>query len=83
MEDICSKNYAKFMENILTHMVKAPVEGICVVTKLKGGAIMADYFNSSMMDKLIYAGVVQQNAMMEVLQANNMLKDEEEEEDCA
>ena len=84
MDDIFSKNYAEFMEETLSRMVKLPVEGICIVTKLSGGAVFADYYNSNMMDKFVYAGVIQQNATMDMMRANNWIKDNEaEEEDCA
>lgn len=73
MDDICSKDYADFLEQTLECMVNLPVEGICVVTKLTGGAVFANYFNSNMMDKFTYAGVIQQNATMDLLQANNMI----------
>ena len=84
MDDIFSKDYAEFMEETLSRMVKLPVEGICIVTKLSGGAVFADYYNSNMMDKFVYAGVIQQNATMDMMRANNWIKDNEaEEEDCA
>ena len=83
MDDIISKDYAEFMEETLSRMVKLPVEGICIVTKLSGGAVYADYYNSNMMDKFIYAGVIQQNATMDMLKVNNLIKDDEAEEDCA
>ena len=84
MDDIFNKDYAEFMEETLSRMVKLPVEGICIVTKLSGGAVYADYYNSNMMDKFVYAGVIQQNATMDMMKANNWIKDSEaEEEDCA
>ena len=84
MDDIFNKDYAEFMEETLSRMVKLPVEGICIVTKLSGGAVYADYYNSNMMDKFVYAGVIQQNATMDMMKANNWIKDNEaEEEDCA
>ena len=84
MEDIFSKDYARFMEEMLSRMVKLPVEGICIITKLSGGAVYSEYYNSNMMDKFVYAGVIQQNATMDMMRANNWIKDNEaEEEDCA
>ena len=84
MESTVKKFYAEFMEETLERMEKLPVEGICIVTKLSGGAVFADYYNSNMMDKFVYAGVIQQNATMDMMKANNWIKDDEaEEEDCA
>lgn len=72
MDDICSKNYAHFLEETLRDMLQLPVEGICIITKLRGGAVFTNYFQSSMTDKITYAGIIQQDAMLEMLQANNM-----------
>ena len=86
MEDIFSKDYAGFMEEMLSRMVKLPVEGICILTKLSGGAVYSEYYNSNMMDKFVYAGVIQQDATMDMLRANNWIKDDDEdssEEKCA
>ena len=72
------------MEEMLSRMVKLPVEGICIITKLSGGAVYSEYYNSNMMDKFVYAGVIQQDATMDMMRANNWIKDSEaEEEDCA
>lgn len=78
MEDICSKGYAAFMEETLQGMVQMPVEGICVITKLKGNSVFTNYYNSNMMDKFVYAGVIQQDAMLDTLKANGMLNEKEE-----
>ena len=86
MDDICSKDYAEFLEKTLSRMVTLPVESICIVMKLAGGALSAAYYNSDMMDKFIYAGYIQQNATLDMLRANNLIKDDEEdspEEKCA
>ena len=73
------KEYAEFMEETLQRMEQLPVEGICIAIKLSGGAVYADYYNSNMMDKFIYAGVIQQSANMDVLKANKWIRDEENE----
>ena len=61
---------------VIKGMMELPVEGICVVTKLKGGAMFANFFNSKMMDKIAYAGVIQQDAMLDMLRANNFIESE-------
>ena len=74
MGDITTKDYASFMEQTLTEMVTLPVEGICIITKLSGGAVFTSYYNSTAMDKITYAGLIQQDAMIETLRINKMLK---------
>lgn len=73
MNDITTKTYASFMEQTLTEMITLPVEGICIITKLSGGAVYTSYFNSTSMDKITYAGLIQQDAMIETLRINKML----------
>ena len=78
MGDIYSKSYASYMEQTLKDMIEMPVEGICIITKLKGGFVYTSYYNSTMMDKLVYAGLVQQDAMLDTLRASKAGMSEEE-----
>ena len=80
MENILDKDYASFMEKVLSDMVSLPVEGICVVTKFRDGATALSFYNSSQTDKILYAGMIQQDAMMDVLKANRMLRENDPEE---
>jgi len=79
MENIYTKDYAKFMEEVLQAMVQLPVEGICIITKLQGGGVFTNYFKSNMMDKISYAGIIQQDATLDMLKANKLVKPENEE----
>ena len=71
MENICKKKDAPFMEEVLQHMMHMPVSGICVLMKLEDGSVCSDYYNSGMMDKMVYAGVIQQDITWGILKANN------------
>jgi hypothetical protein len=73
MSNIVDKNYAPFMEEVLQHMVRLPVTGICVLMKLEDGSVCSDYYNSGMMDKMVYAGVIQQDVTWGILKANNVI----------
>ena len=73
MENICEKKYAPFMEEVLQHMVHMPVTGICVLMKLEDGAVCSDYYNSGMTDKMIYAGIIQQDVTWDILKANTVI----------
>lgn len=79
MENIYTKDYSESMEEALQAMVQLPVEGICIITKLQGGAIFTNYFKSNMMDKISYAGIIQQVATLDMLKANKLVKPETEE----
>lgn len=73
MDNILDKSYANFLEETLQDMVALPVEGICIVAKLKGGGHMMNYYRSSPVDKLTYAGLIQQDAIIATLQANKWI----------
>ena len=79
MENICEKDYAAFMEETLQRMVQMPVSGICILIKLEDGSVCSDYYNSAVMDKMIYAGVIQQDITWGILKANS--KDPDENDD--
>ena len=82
MENIFEKEYVSFMEEVLQHMVHMPVSGICVLIKLEDGSVCSNYFNTKMMDKMIYSGVIQQDVTWEILKANNAVgKDSDEDND--
>ena len=78
MNNITTKEYAGFIEHTLQEMVTLPVEGICIVTKLKGGGMMTSFYNSTPTDKIVYAGLIQQDAMIETLQLNKMINGNED-----
>ena len=67
------------MEEVLQHMVQLPVSGICVLMKLEDGSVCTNYFNSKMMDKMVYAGVIQQDITWDMLKANNAIGTGQEE----
>lgn len=79
LENICEKEYAAFMEETLQRMVHMPVSGICILMKLEDGSVCSDYYNSGVMDKMVYAGVIQQDITWGILKANS--KDPDETED--
>lgn len=78
MNDITAKAYASFLEQTLQEMATLPVEGICIITKLSGGAVFTSYYNSTSIDKITYAGLIQQDAMIETLRINKMLTGNED-----
>ena len=81
MENIYKKEYAVFMEKTLQTMVRMPISGICILLKLEDGSVCSDYFNSKMMDKMVYAGVIQQDVTWEILKANNAVGRGTDEDD--
>ena len=80
MKDILSKDYAKFLEETLQNIAELPVESICIMTKMTKGGFYTSCYNIGVMDKIACAGLLQQDAMMEVLQKNKLIKDFHEED---
>ena len=77
-------SYAKWLEESLQVMFKQPVKGICIYATLENDDIYNAYYNVSMGDKLLIAGLIQQDAMYDTLVANGIIEDnyDEEEEAC-
>lgn len=80
MENIYDKDYAPFMEEALQSMVQMPIAGICIISRLKDGSVFTQYHNSTTMDKMIYAGVIQQDITMDVMNAYKKARNNQDEE---
>ena len=81
--DIFSMPYAKWLESVLKDITKYPVKGISFNAGTDDGEIYTNYYNLSMGDKLLVAGIIQQDAMFDSLAANGVIDydDDEENED--
>lgn len=77
MEDIRKKDYAGFLEETLTALAEMPIEGLCIIGKMKGGGNFVNYYKSSVTDKILYAGLIQQDATLDMLKANRSIDSEE------
>lgn len=78
MKKINELPYAQWLEDALRDMVDFPVESIYIVTKMKDGVTSSTYYNCNMNDKLLFAGLIQQDAMMDTLRVNGYLDDDSE-----
>ena len=80
MESICAKSYAPFLEEALQSMVRMPIAGICIITRLNDGSVFTQYHNSTPIDKMVYAGVIQQDITMDILKANNAIGEDQDKD---
>lgn len=80
IDDIFQKEYAEYLETTLKELVTLPVEGICILAKLQGGATYTSFHKASITDKILYAGLIQQEAMIETLEKNRMIRGHEGDE---
>ena len=82
--NITQMPYATWLEQTLRDISTLPVSGIAFIGVLEGGEMYANYYECSMTDKLLAAGLINQDAMMDTLAANGVIDyadDENEEED--
>lgn len=81
MEDINELPYAEWLEGSLKSIIGKPVQAICLMTKLETGEVGSGYYNASMTDKLVFAGFIQQDAMLDTLVVNGFVEEDTEEDE--
>ena len=77
MADIRKQEYAQFLEETLSALVEMPIGSMCIMGNMKGGDSFVNYYKLSITDKILFAGLIQQDAMIDSLKANNLIKNEE------
>ena len=82
MNDLNNLPYTNWLEQSLQTIVGKPVEAICILTKFDTGDVGSGYWNCMVADKLVFAGFLQQDAMLDTLKANGYLEDDDEEDDA-
>lgn len=86
MNNLNNLPYAQWLEQSLQNIIGKPVQAICIMTKVPnndpelGDDIGTGYWNCSMSDKVLFAGMLQQDAMLDTMRANGFIDDEDEEE---
>lgn len=88
MKDLNKLPYAEWLEQSLQHIVGKQVQSICIVTKYAEPNdpnpepfIETSYWNTGLGDKLVFAGFLQQDAMLDTLKINSYIPDDEDD-DC-
>lgn len=83
--NITEMPYAQWLEQTLRDISELPVKGIALMGVLDGGESYAAYYNVSMTDKLVLAGLINQDATLDMLAAQGVIDyeddDDNEEED--
>lgn len=73
--------YAQWLEQTLHDIIGLPVKSIAMTVVLDGGDAYTNYYNTSMSDKLVVAGLVQQDAMLDSMAATGLITYADEEDD--
>lgn len=73
--------YAEWLEGFVKRLLQEPesVNGIAVIIVRCDNAVETGYFRCSMTDKILVAGIIQQDAMLQTLAIND--EDDEEEDE--
>lgn len=81
MNNLTELPYAKWLESTLQKLVSKPVESICIMYKLKNGDVHLADFKCSTADKIVFAGFLQHDAMMDSLIANGYVQEDDTEDE--
>lgn len=78
--------YAQWLEQTLRDISALKIRAIALVGIAENGDSYTNYYNTSMADKLVLSGLMQQDATLDMMAANGIIEyqndeDSEEEED--
>ena len=81
--DITKMPYASWLEQALQDISEHPVQSIILAGVLENRDVYMSYYETPMADKLLIAGIINQDAMMDNLIANGYIEedDSDDEED--
>ncbi len=79
--NITEMPYAKWLEQTLHDISSLPVKGIALLVSTENGDSYTNYYNVSMADKLIMAGLIQQDSTLDMLASNGIIQYEDKEDD--
>ena len=80
-DNITEMPYAKWLEQTLHDISSLPVKGIALLVSTENGDSYTNYYNVSMADKLIMAGLIQQDSTLDMLASNGIIQYEDKEDD--
>lgn len=81
MNDLTSKPYAKWLEGSLQNMVSKPVKSICILSRYEDDSVGTGYYDCAVSDKILFAGFLSQDAMLNTLVENGLVEDMEDDEE--
>lgn len=78
--DIREMPYAEWLEGALRRISVMPMRTLILIGITEDGDTYNDYYNATMGDKLMIAGMIQQDAMLDTLEAKRRMMSNGEEE---
>ena len=79
--DIREMPYAEWLEGALRRISVMPIRTLILIGITEDGDTYNDYYNATMGDKLMIAGLIQQDAMLDTLEANGYVKSIDDDND--
>lgn len=79
--DITKMPYAEWLEEALKRISMLPMRTLVILGIDDQGDTYVDYYGASMGDKLLLSGLIQQDAMLDTLEANGIIKSEDDYEE--
>lgn len=80
--NITKMPYAQWLEQTLHDISAMPIRGIALMGVTDNGDTYVNYYECSMADKLLIAGLVNQDATLDMLAAQGVINYEDEEEEA-
>lgn len=77
--------YSTWLENTIRDISAIPIRGIALMAITENGDSYTHYYECTMADKLLFSGIMNQDATLDMLESQGVIKydDEENEEDYA
>jgi len=79
--NITDMPYASWLEQTLRDISGLSVKSIAIVGVLENEEAYTAYYNTSMADKLLLSGLINQDATLDMLAAQGVIEYEDDEED--
>lgn len=77
--DITKMPYAKWLEETLKNITALPMRTLAILGITEDGDTYINYYNATMGDKILISGLLQQDAMLDTLEMNGLIKTEEDD----
>ena len=79
--DITKMPYAEWLEEALKRISMLPMRTLVILGIDEQGDTYVDYYGASIGDKLLLSGLIQQDAMLDTLEANGIITSEDDYEE--
>lgn len=73
--------FASWLEQSLHDIQEFPVRGIAIALTSDNGDMYTNYYNVSMADKILISGLINQDATLDMMAANGIIKYSDDEEE--